>query len=116
MGRHGQDGWPFIVSSAIAGAVALGATYRGKEHVARAAAAVAVASVIAGWGVAQWPYLIVPDLTAAEAAAPKSSLGPFVIGLVVAPRSSRLPCSCCSACSRRRKTGHLIRAGRQESG
>ena len=32
---------------------------------------------------AQWPYLIVPDLTAAEAAAPKSSLGPIVIGLVV---------------------------------
>jgi len=39
--------------------------------------------VIAGWGVAQWPYLIVPDLTAAEAAAPKSSLGPIVIGLAV---------------------------------
>ena len=82
---HGmlEDGWPFVVSSAIAGAVALGATYRGRERVARAAAAVAVASVIAGWGVAQWPYLIVPDLTAAEAAAPKSSLGPIVIGLVV---------------------------------
>jgi cytochrome bd-type quinol oxidase subunit 1 len=78
-----EDGWPFIVSSAVAGAVALGATYRGKEQVARAGAAIAVASVIAGWGVAQWPYLIVPDLTAAEAAAPKSSLGPIVIGLVV---------------------------------
>ena len=78
-----EDGWPFVVSSAIAGAIALGATYRGKERVARPAAAVAVASVIAGWGVAQWPYLIVPDLTAAEAAAPKSSLGPIVIGLVV---------------------------------
>jgi cytochrome d ubiquinol oxidase subunit II len=82
---HGmlEDGWPFVVSSAIAGAVALGATYRGEERVARAAAAIAVASVIAGWGVAQWPYLIVPDLTAAEAAAPTSSLGPIVIGLVV---------------------------------
>jgi len=78
-----EDGWPFVVSSAIAGAIALVATYREKERVARAAAAVAVASVIAGWGVAQWPYLIVPDLTAAEAAAPKSSLGPIVIGLVV---------------------------------
>ena len=42
-----------------------------------------MASVVAGWGVAQWPYLIVPDLTAAEAAAPKSSLGPIAIGLAV---------------------------------
>jgi cytochrome bd ubiquinol oxidase subunit II len=78
-----EDGWPFVVSSAIAGAVALAATYRGKERIARTGAAVAVASVIAGWGVAQWPYLIVPDLTAAEAAAPKSSLGPIVVGLVL---------------------------------
>jgi cytochrome d ubiquinol oxidase subunit II len=78
-----EDGWPLVVLSAVAGVVALGATYRGRERIARAGAAVAVASVVAGWGVAQWPYLIVPDLTAAEAAAPKSSLGPIAIGLVV---------------------------------
>ena len=39
--------------------------------------------MVVGWGVSQWPYLIVPDLTAAEAAAPKSSLGPIAIGLAV---------------------------------
>jgi len=80
---HGmlEDGWPFVALSAVAGAVALGATYRGRERIARASAAVAVASVVAGWGVAQWPYLIVPDLTAPDAAAPKSSLGPIVLGL-----------------------------------
>jgi cytochrome d ubiquinol oxidase subunit II len=82
---HGmlEDGWPFVVLSAVGGVVALGATYRGRERMARAGAAVAVASVVAGWGVAQWPYLIVPDLTAAEAAAPKSSLGPIALGLAV---------------------------------
>ncbi len=78
-----EDGWPFVALSAVAGVVALGATYRGRERIARAGAAVAVASVVVGWGVAQWPYLIVPDLTAAEAAAPKSSLGPIALGLAV---------------------------------
>ena len=59
---HGmlQDGWPFVVLSAVAGVVALAATVRGRERVARIGAAVAVGSVVAGWGVAQWPYLIVP--------------------------------------------------------
>ncbi len=78
-----QDGWPFIVLSAVAGIVALGATIRGRERVARIGAAVAVASVVAGWGVAQWPYLIVPDLTASEAAAPASSLRPIVAGFAI---------------------------------
>jgi cytochrome d ubiquinol oxidase subunit II len=78
-----EDGWPFVGLSAVAGVAALGATYTGRERIARVGAAVAVASVVVGWGVAQWPYLIVPDLTAAEAAAPKSSLGPIALGLAV---------------------------------
>ncbi|MGZ5299525.1 MAG: cytochrome d ubiquinol oxidase subunit II [Actinomycetota bacterium] len=82
---HGmlEGGWPFVALSAVGGVVAMAATYRGRERIARAGAAVAVASVVAGWGVAQWPYLIVPDLTAAEAASPKSSLGPIALGLAV---------------------------------
>lgn len=82
---HGmvQSGWPFVVLSALAGLVALGATFRGRERVARLGAAVAVASVVAGWGVAQWPYLIVPDLTASDAAAPASSLRPIALGFAV---------------------------------
>jgi cytochrome d ubiquinol oxidase subunit II len=82
---HGmlEDGWPFVALSGVAGAAALGATAHGRERVARIGAALAVASVVAGWGVAQWPYLIVPDLTAADAAAPKSSLGPIALGLAV---------------------------------
>lgn len=78
-----QDGWPFIVLSALGGIIALGATLRGRERIARIGAAVAVASVVAGWGVAQWPYLIVPDLTASEAAAPASSLRPIAIGFAI---------------------------------
>ena len=78
-----QDGWPLVALSAIAGLTSLGATFRGRERVARLGAAVAVGSVVVGWGVAQWPYLIVPDLTASDAAAPVSSLRPIAIGFAV---------------------------------
>jgi cytochrome d ubiquinol oxidase subunit II len=78
-----EDGWPLVALSAVGGLVAMGATFRGRERIARAGAAIAVASVVVAWGVAQWPYLIVPDLTAADAAAPRSSLGPIVLGLAL---------------------------------
>jgi cytochrome bd ubiquinol oxidase subunit II len=42
-----------------------------------------VVGVVAGWGVAQWPYLIVPDVTASETAAPASALRPLVIGFAI---------------------------------
>jgi cytochrome bd ubiquinol oxidase subunit II len=78
-----QDGWPFVALSAIGGLTSLGATFRGRERAARIGAAVAVGSVVVGWGVAQWPYLIVPDLTASQAAAPSSSLRPIAIGFAI---------------------------------
>ncbi len=80
MTRHG---WPFVGVSALGGLAALGATIRGRERVARVGAALAVAGVIVGWGVAQWPYVIVPDLTASEAAAPASALRPILLGYAV---------------------------------
>jgi cytochrome d ubiquinol oxidase subunit II len=78
-----QDGWPLVALSAIGGLTSFGATFRGRERVARLGAAIAVGSVVAGWGVAQWPYLIVPDLTASDAAAPASSLRPIAIGFAI---------------------------------
>ncbi|MGZ4149880.1 MAG: cytochrome d ubiquinol oxidase subunit II [Actinomycetota bacterium] len=80
MTRHG---WPFVVLSGLGGIAAIGATIRGRERLARAGAALAVAGVIAGWGVAQWPYVIVPDLRASDAAAPASALRPILIGYAV---------------------------------
>jgi cytochrome bd ubiquinol oxidase subunit II len=78
-----QDGWPFVLLSATAGLVSLSAIVRRRYPVARVGAAVAVGSVIAGWGIAQWPFLIVPDLTAQDAAAPASSLRPIALGLLL---------------------------------
>ena len=55
----------------------------GGRRSASVAAAAAVAAVVAGWGVAQWPYLIVPDVTATDAAAPAASLRSIAIGCAV---------------------------------
>lgn len=44
----------------------------------RALAAVPVASVVAGWGVAQYPYLLGTHLPIAEAAAPDTTLATIV--------------------------------------
>jgi cytochrome d ubiquinol oxidase subunit II len=76
-------GWPLVVLSAVAGVGAIGAIVRRRDRGARIAAAVAVAAVIAGWGVAQWPYLVLPDLTASDAAAPLGALRPIAIGYLV---------------------------------
>ena len=75
-----DNGWPFVALSAMAGLGSLAAIYRRRYLWARVAAALAVASVLWGWAVAQWPYLIVPDVTAAEAAAPRAALRAVVIG------------------------------------
>jgi len=74
--------WPLAVVSAAGGVVSLLAIDRRRYPLARVAAAVAVASVVAGWGVAQWPYLIVPDVTAHDVAAPVHSLRPIAYGFL----------------------------------
>jgi len=75
--------WPFAVLSAVGGVASLWAVMRRRYRFARVGAAVAVASVVTGWGVAQWPYLIVPDLTVADAAAPANALRPLAVGFAV---------------------------------
>jgi cytochrome bd ubiquinol oxidase subunit II len=47
---------------------------RRRFGVARLLGAAQVVVLLAGWGAAQWPYLIFPDLTIAAAAAPASTL------------------------------------------
>jgi len=75
--------WPFAVLSAVGGIASLWTVARRRYRLARVGAAVAVASVVAGWGVAQWPYLIVPDMTVADAAAPANALRPLAIGFAI---------------------------------
>jgi cytochrome bd ubiquinol oxidase subunit II len=73
----------FAAVSAIAGLGSLFFVWSRRYLLARAGAVVAVASVLFGWGVAQWPYLIVPDVTVTDAAAPDATLRVVIIGFAL---------------------------------
>ena len=53
---------------------ALWGLWRRRFRLARICAAAQVALVVLGWGVGQYPYLVVPDWTIQNAAAPASTL------------------------------------------
>ena len=68
-----------VIGSAIAGVVTLWLEWRARFEAARYTAAAAVAAIVAGWAFAQEPYLLPPDLTVHEAAAPDATLLALVI-------------------------------------
>jgi cytochrome d ubiquinol oxidase subunit II len=76
---------PFVVVSVLAGAVVLIALIADIIWPVRPLAALAVAAVIWGWAVAQYPYFLPPRLTIADAAAPTATMGTvlFVVGVIV---------------------------------
>jgi cytochrome bd ubiquinol oxidase subunit II len=78
------DGLPLVIASLLCGAGVLVLLRRGAERGARPLAIAAVAAVIAGWGVAQHPYLLPQQLTIDEAAAPGSTLTAVLIVFGVA--------------------------------
>jgi cytochrome d ubiquinol oxidase subunit II len=82
-------GLPAVIVSGAAGVSALGLVVRRRFQVARLAAALAVAAIVAGWALAQQPQLL-PGLTVDQAAAPRDTLIAVIIavaggGIVVIP-------------------------------
>jgi cytochrome bd ubiquinol oxidase subunit II len=75
---------PAVLVSAAAGAAALLLVRRAPPGVLRVLALVAAASVVAGWGVAQYPYLLGTHLAIAEAAAPRPTLVAVLVVFAVA--------------------------------
>jgi len=74
---------PLVVLSAVAGSASLVLLLRGAPRGARALAIVAVASIVIGWGVAQWPYVLPTSLEVADAAAPSGTLTTLVVATVL---------------------------------
>lgn len=74
---------PLVILSGICGAASLILLVRNAAHYARALAVGAVASVIIGWGVAQWPYMLPTSLKVADAAAPSGTLSTLVVATVM---------------------------------
>jgi cytochrome d ubiquinol oxidase subunit II len=67
-------GLPLVLLSAASGLAALLFVRRLAPRVVQGLAVLAVAAIVAGWGTAQYPYLLVPHTTISEAAAPAATL------------------------------------------
>lgn len=75
--------WPFQLTTGAAAVGAIWALWRRRFQLARLLAVAQVTLIITGWGAAQYPYLVIPDLTFANTAAPDSVLLPVLGALIV---------------------------------
>ncbi|MGY1639228.1 cytochrome d ubiquinol oxidase subunit II [Geodermatophilus sp. SYSU D00742] len=73
---------PVVALSVVAGVAALGLLATRRYVPARAASALAVTAILAGWAVAQYPYVLVPDVTIEEAAGGRSTLVAMLVALL----------------------------------
>jgi cytochrome bd ubiquinol oxidase subunit II len=65
---------PLVLVSAVCGTASLVLLARNAQRWARLLAVGAVASIVIGWGVAQWPYILPESLEVEDAAAPSGTL------------------------------------------
>jgi cytochrome bd ubiquinol oxidase subunit II len=72
---------PLHAATATAAITALWLLWSRRFWWARVAAAAQVALIVWGWALAQYPYLVRPDLTIASSAAPESVLEALVVAL-----------------------------------
>jgi cytochrome d ubiquinol oxidase subunit II len=70
---------PCVIVSAVCGAGSLVLLARRSPRGARLLAIGAVASIVVGWGVAQWPYLLPTSLTVSDGAAPSGTLTAILV-------------------------------------
>jgi cytochrome d ubiquinol oxidase subunit II len=73
-----------VILSALCGIGSIGLLLRANHSGARLLAMGAVATVVAGWGVAQYPYILPTSLTLSDAASPDPTLWSVTIVFVVA--------------------------------
>nr|WP_296070960.1 cytochrome d ubiquinol oxidase subunit II [uncultured Actinoplanes sp.] len=72
-------GLPLVILSALAGLACLLVSHRLPPRALQLLAVIAAATVVAGWGVAQYPFLLGTHLSIAEAAAPDATLIALVV-------------------------------------
>ncbi|RBY76107.1 cytochrome d ubiquinol oxidase subunit II [Geodermatophilus sp. TF02-6] len=77
-------GLPLVIVSALSGLASVALIGRAAPRLLQALAVAAVAAIIAGWGVAQYPYLLGTHLTIADTAAPTPTLAALTVVAAVA--------------------------------
>ena len=75
------DALPLLIASAVAGVVTLALVWRERFEPARYVAAAAVATILAGWGVAQSPDFLPGALTFSQAAAGHDTLVALLVSV-----------------------------------
>jgi cytochrome d ubiquinol oxidase subunit II len=73
---------PVVVISALAGVAAIVLLLTRRYGPARIASALAVTAILVGWALAQYPYILVPDVTIEEAARGRATLVAMLVALV----------------------------------
>ncbi|HWO92453.1 MAG TPA: cytochrome d ubiquinol oxidase subunit II, partial [Methylomirabilota bacterium] len=77
------NGLLLLLLALINGPIALWGVWRLHPRVTRIAVAAQVTLVLWAWAVGQWPYLVPPDLTIADAAAPVAVLSAWLVVIAV---------------------------------
>jgi cytochrome d ubiquinol oxidase subunit II len=77
-------GLPLVIISGLCGIGSLALLVRDAHRGARLLAMGAVATVVVGWGVAQWPYILPETLKVEQAAAPSGTLTAVLVVFVLA--------------------------------
>jgi cytochrome bd ubiquinol oxidase subunit II len=75
---------PLVIASAVFGTASLVLVRGGRDGHARLCAGAAVVSVMVGWGVAQWPYILPESLKVDDAAAPSGTLDALLVATAAA--------------------------------
>lgn len=75
---------PLVVLSAVAGAATMYLLWRRRYALARLTAVLAVAAVVSGWGVGQYPWLLVDEVTIADAAGARATLQGLLVAVGLA--------------------------------
>jgi cytochrome d ubiquinol oxidase subunit II len=72
-----------VLASALAGLATLALEWSERFELARYTVAAAVTTIVVGWAAAQEPYLLPPELTVTEAAAPDATLTALLVSSVL---------------------------------
>lgn len=82
----GLERWgaPLVILSAAGGLGAMWLLRKGRTEAARIPATVAVVAIVLGWGVGQYPWLLVDEIEIAEAAGADSALWALIVAFVLA--------------------------------
>ena len=79
----GSAAWsiPFHILTGVVALWAIWTIWNRQFHLARLLVPIQVTLIVFGWGLAQYPYLVTPDLTFSNTAAPDTVLRPLLIVL-----------------------------------